>query len=672
MSSPARSERQDAMPMMKPVQILHLEDEPADTELVHHALKKSGLDCRLHRVADRDGFVAALDRGGFDLILADYNLPSFDGLNALAAAHALRPEVPFLFLSGFLGEEVAIESLRQGATDYVFKHNLKRLGSAVVRALQEFRQRREQAGAEAALQTSEAALRSFFDTAPFMMGVVELLDDDIRHLSANSTTALFRGTTPEAMLGCCCSEMGVSRDIVDTWLTHFRQASRSSRPVRFEYQHPRGDRVHHLSVTVSPLPEVAGQIRRFCYVAEDSTDRKLLEQQFLRAQRLESIGTLTGGIAHDLNNVLAPFRVSLRVFQNKLTAPEDRELLDSLDVSARRGEEIIRKMLTFARGAEGARHPVQLKDLVRDLETMIRETFPRSIEVATEVAEDLWTVQGDTTQIYQVLLNLCLNARDAMPQGGRLLLRAANVAYGATGSGQHVTLTVADTGTGMPEAVRARVFEPFFTTKEIGKGTGLGLSTAQTIVRSHGGSIRVASEPGMGSEFMVQLPAEPCASHTEALLSRATPPRGCGELILVVDDEATIRQAVKGALLGHGYDVVTANCGREALAVLAEHGDRVRLVITDLVMPGMDAWAFVRELRSISPQMNLIVVSGVLETQPIPSGAEWSEAVFLPKPIVPEVLLHHIHILLSREGSDRSPAAEIACAEQAKLGIPEP
>ena len=356
--------------------------------------------------------------------------------------------------------------------------------------MQESRRRRAQINAEAALQASEAALRSFFDAAPFMMGVVELIADDIRHLSVNATSAHFRGSTPEAMKGRYCSEQGMPREIINTWLIHFRQAEQSNRPVRFEYRHPRGDRVHQLSVTVSPLPVVPGQSRRYCYVAEDATDRKLLEQQFLRAQRLESIGTLASGIAHDLNNVLAPFRVSLKVFRPKLTAAEDRELLDALDASARRGAEIIRQLLTFARGAERAVLPVQLKHLLHDLEIMIRETFPRSIEIGTDVPEDLWVVHGDTTQVYQALLNLCLNARDAMPQGGQLVILAANAvidevfaaSHPDSAPGNYVALTVADTGTGIPQGVRSRIFDPFFTTKEIGKGTGLGLSTALAIV----------------------------------------------------------------------------------------------------------------------------------------------------------------------------------------------
>jgi PAS domain S-box-containing protein len=241
--------------------------------------------------------------------------------------------------------------------------------------LQEAQHRHERLQAQAALQESEVTLRSFFNTAPFMMGIVELLPDDILHLSDNAAAAHFFGVTPEAMKGRRESELGALPEAIRAWLRFYHEAQRSERPVRFEYPHPRGERLHHLSVTVSPLPRAPAEALRFCYVAEDTTDKKLLEQQFLRAQRLESIGTLASGIAHDLNNVLAPILVSLKVFRAKLTSAEDEELLNNLEASARRGAEIIRQVLTFARGADGARHPIQLKTLLGDLERMMRIHF---------------------------------------------------------------------------------------------------------------------------------------------------------------------------------------------------------------------------------------------------------------------------------------------------------
>lgn len=643
--------------MKCPVRILHLEDDAADAELMCSALAQAGLDCQVSRVAGESEFVAALEANDFDLILADYHLPSFDGLTALAFAHRRHPGVPFLFLSGFLGEEVALESLKQGATDYVFKHNLKRLGPAVQRALQEAQHRRERLQAQAALEKSEVTLRSFFNTAPFMMGVVELLPDDILHLSDNAASAQFFQATPDSMKGRRASELGAGAKTIQAWLKFYQEAQRSERPVRFEYAHPRGERMHHLSVTVSPLPGPLGQAPRFCYVAEDTTDRKLLEEQFLRAQRLESIGTLASGIAHDLNNVLAPILVSLNVFRAKLTSTEDRDLLDNIEASARRGAEIIRQVLTFARGAEGDRHPIQLRRLLGDLERMVRETFPRSIEVVLDLAEDLRRVSGDTTRIYQVLMNLCLNARDAMPQGGRLTIRAENQALAEADPrrrtearpGHYVALTVADTGSGITPELLPKVFDPFFTTKEIGKGTGLGLSTALTIVRSHGGFFHVASELERGSRFTVYLPAEDDVARAPGEIAEGTTPRGRGEMILVVDDEGPVRQAVKAALLEQGYAVLTAKDGYEAIALYQRDGQTIRLVITDLMMPGMDGTGLIHALRRLEPGIKIIAVSGLLEKQVVLEMGAQQSVVFLQKPFAPEELFSRVRQMIGPE-----------------------
>jgi PAS domain S-box-containing protein len=653
--STGRTQALDLEFMKCPVRILHLEDDATDAELMRSALAQGGVAGDICRVAGESEFIAALDTGGFDLILADYYLPSFDGLTALTLARQKLPGVPFLFLSGFLGEEVALESLKQGATDYVFKHNLKRLSPAVHRALQEAQHRQERLAAEAALQESEVTLRSFFNTAPFMMGIVELLPDDILHLSDNAATAHFFDTTPEDMKGRRASELGAPVRAIQSWLRFYHEAERSERPVRFEYPHPRGERIHHLSVTVSPLPGAPGPARRFCYVAEDITDKKLLEQQFLRAQRLESIGTLASGVAHDLNNVLAPILVSLKVFRTKLTSAEDAELLDNLEASARRGAEITRQVLTFARGADGVRHSIQINPLLGDLERMMRDTFPRSIGVTIEVAGNLWRVTGDTTQIYQVLMNLCLNARDAMPHGGRLILRAENQPLGETDSrrhaeakpGNYVALTVIDSGSGISPELLPKVFDPFFTTKEIGKGTGLGLSTALTIVRSHGGFFNVCSKVGHGTHVTVYLPAETEAIRASRDKAQEPVPRGRGELILVVDDEVPVRQAVKAVLLNQGYAVLTASDGREALALFERQRSEIRLVVTDVMMPGMDGSALIRALRQLDSHIGIIAMSGLLEGQLAPLAKGRDRIIFLQKPFAPEELLSAIHPMLT-------------------------
>ena len=597
--------------MKTPVRILHLEDDPVDGELIQRSLIGAGLAVEIERVETRENYLAALARATTDLILADYNLPAFDGLAALGLAREAAPEVPFIFVSGLIGEEVALESLKTGATDYVFKHHLERLAPAVRRALQEASGRAERRRGELALRESEATLRSFFDTAPFMMGIVELLDDDVRHISDNITTARFYGTTSEAMRGRSASELGASRKTINEWIEHFREARRTGAPVQFEYSFTADKNVRWLSLTVSELPATDPGRPRFWYVAEDTTARRRLEQQFLRAQRMESIGRLASGIAHDLNNVLAPIIMSLKLLRPRLEDSKDQELLDNLESSARRGADIVRQVLTFARGAEGARNPIHLPRLIRDLEKMARDTFPRSIQIEAKVPNDLWNVVGDATQIYQVLMNLCVNARDAMPQGGLLRLTAENtiVNEGAlrlhpvAQPGPYVTLAVLDTGSGIPPETLDKIFDPFFTTKDVGHGTGLGLSTVMSIVKGHHGFLTVSSEPGQGTEMKVLLPADKTTVCPSLAPVNTCAPRGHGELILVVDDDSTIRLITKAALEDHGYRVITATDGADAVAIYSRQRAEIKVVITDMMMPVMDGPATIAALKQLDPSV---------------------------------------------------------------------
>jgi len=636
------------------VRILHLEDDPIDSELISSTLCHEGLDCEIHWVSNQASFESALAGGGFDLILADYHLPGFDGDAALALCRQLRCPAPFLFVSGFIGEEVALESLKQGATDYVFKHNLARLVPAIRRALQEAKEQRERRQAEAALQESESALRSFFNTAPFMMGIVEMLPGDLLHLSANAASARFHGTDPEAMRGRRSSELGVSAEVIAQWLSQIQEAQRRQAPVQSEYSWATRERNCQVSATVSELPRPPGQAPRFCYVAEDVTDKKQLEQQFLRAQRLESIGTLASGIAHDLNNVLAPIIMSLKLFRPKLADPEDQELLLALDSSARRGADIVKQVLTFARGVEGARQPVDLKRLVGELEKIARDTFPRSIQINVSIDDEIGRTVGDSTQIYQVLMNLFVNARDAMPNGGCLTLTGGNVVLDDQTArlhpdalpGRYVVLSVFDSGSGIPPELMTRIFDPFFTTKEVGKGTGLGLPTALTIVKSHGGFINVYSEIGRGTEFKVYLPAENGVVLTEQEVTIHQIPRGNGELILVVDDEPTIRQVTKATLIDQGYDAIAASDGAEAVALFAREKGRIKLVVTDMMMPLMDGLALIQALQKMDRHVRVIAVSGLLDGSAPPQALQTAHVNFLQKPFTAEKLLIAINEML--------------------------
>lgn len=382
----------------------------------------------------------------------------------------------------------------------------------------------------------------------------------------------------------------------------------------------------------------------------DITQRKQLERQFLRAQRLESIGTLAGGIAHDLNNVLAPIIMSIDLLKDSVTDIRDIETLDLIGASARRGAEMVRQVLSFARGVEGRRMVVHLRDVVRDVAVIAHDTFPKNIALTTQVADDLWALEADPTQLQQVLLNLCVNARDALETGGRIAIRAENVTidedYAAmhlgAEVGPYIRLEVDDTGTGIPQGIIDKIFDPFFTTKEFGKGTGLGLATTQAIVKSHGGFIGLQSDAGVGTRFRVYLPARLDSAHLHPEETVQDLPRGGGETILVVDDEASIREVTKRTLETFGYNVLLAADGAEAVKVFTAHRQEIALVLTDMMMPVMDGLATIRALHHLDPEVRIIAASGIAAHQGVTATAGGQVKEFLPKPYSATTLLQVI------------------------------
>jgi PAS domain S-box-containing protein len=379
----------------------------------------------------------------------------------------------------------------------------------------------------------------------------------------------------------------------------------------------------------------------------DITEKKKMEKQFLRAQRMESIGTLAGGIAHDLNNVLSPILMSLEVLKLKYIDQESQVWLQILQASAERGASMVKQVLSFARGSEGKRVILQPKHLLRDVVKILKETFPKSINIQFNLPRDLRAINADPTQLNQVLMNLCVNARDAMPDGGSIMIRAENTTVDENyaqmkleaHAGDFVRIAVADTGTGMGPDVVDRIFEPFFTTKEVGRGTGLGLSTALTILKSHGGFVNVRSELGKGTEIAVYFPISVDRQEQVGAVGVGELPCGHGELILVVDDEESIRQITKSTLETFGYRVLVAADGAQALEQYATNRDDIAIVITDLLMPLMDGVATIRALRKLKPNVKIISVSGLADDAKTVEAARAGVETFLPKPYTAEQLL---------------------------------
>jgi hypothetical protein len=390
-------------------------------------------------------------------------------------------------------------------------------------------------------------------------------------------------------------------------------------------------------------------------VDTDITQKKLLEAQLFRAQRLESIGTLASGIAHDLNNILTPILAVAQLLPLKFpdVYEQDNHLLEILENSAKRGADLVKQVLSFARGVEGKRMALQLKHLIREVVKILKETFPKSVEVYIDIAPDLWLVSGDGTQLHQVLMNLCVNARDAMLNGGTLSICAENLLIDENyarmhleaKTGPYTVTTVSDTGVGIPREVLDRIFEPFFTTKEQGKGTGLGLSTVIGIVKSHGGFVNVYSEVGSGTSFKIYLPAvqemeaQP-AQEVEILA-------GQGELILVVDDEPSIQEITKASLETYNYKILTANDGIEAIAMYAQHKHEISAVLIDMMLPALDGLTAMRTLQKINPQVKIIASSGLMSSSKLAAVMGSGAKTFLSKPYTLKELLHTLQMVLS-------------------------
>jgi two-component system, cell cycle sensor histidine kinase and response regulator CckA len=400
-----------------------------------------------------------------------------------------------------------------------------------------------------------------------------------------------------------------------------------------------------------------GNPKEILSVDTDITAKKQLEQQFLRAQRLESLGTLASGIAHDMNNVLTPILAASQLLPLRLPDIDERSLslLHMLEESAKRGTNLVQQILSFARGSDGSRNLVQIRHVLAEVVRVARQTFPKSIEISLNLATvDLWPISADSTQLHQVLMNLTINARDAMPDGGSLTIAADNLMLDENHaqmnsdarSGPYVVVTIADTGTGIPPEILERIFDPFFTTKEPGKGTGLGLSTTLGIVKSHHGLMTVASEVGRGTQFAIYLPAQ-VTPQTESASDTLAMPLGNGELVLVVDDEASVREIIKVSLEASNYRVMTASDGIEAIAIYARYRSEIQVILLDLMMPSLDSVSTIGALQRIDPNVSIVVMSGLAANEPIKNMSDVNVQAFLAKPFTSQALAQTLHRLIT-------------------------
>lgn len=531
----------------------------------------------------------------------------------------------------------------------------------VVRVRGSFQDVTELYVATEALRESEARFRELAETINEAFWITD----------PAKTRMLYISPAYERIWGVTCASLYAAPD---SWMAsiHADDRERVAAAVRtkqltgeycetFRIVRPDGQ-VRWIQDSAFPVRDTAGTVLRIIGVAEDVTDKKRIETQFLRAQRLEAVGALAGGVAHDLNNILTPVLMAAGVLKGEAEQGRNLELISMIEQSARRGADVIRQLLTFSRGIEGERIVLQSRHIIREMAAIIRETFPREISLTVDAAKDLWPVEANSTQLHQVLMNLCVNARDAMPSGGRLTIEAQNLEVTTDGHhlatelkpGPYVVIGVADTGVGMTPETVARIFEPFFTTKAPGKGTGLGLSTVLGIVRSHGGHVGVYSESGRGSRFNVYLPARAGVELTPTA-EHAAPASGHGELILVVDDESSIREASRHVLHKSGYRVLVARNGEEALSVALQHAGVLRLVLTDVMMPVMDGIALTRALQALDPGIAVVASSGLEQDEKRDALVALGVREILSKPCAPAELLGAVRRALDARGVSPSP-----------------
>ena len=761
------------------ISVLHLEDNENDHVLVKELFASEGLRCDIVLAKSREQFEAALRKHRFDIIISDFTLPSYDGSKALILARQLQSDVPFIFFSGTIGEETAVDSLKTGATDFVIKERPGRLVAAVRRALQEVDAQKGRHEAEEALRRTEERFRliaratndvlwerdfrtekiwvgenfeSAFGHDPNAVGftpeVWEALmhpedrervrssvasiiaiggrvwwsefrlkraDGDYAHVFSRAFVTYDEKQTPIRMVGATIDVTERKRaenkireqaelldkagDAIivcdlDNQIVYWNRSAEkiygwsadeavgqkmdallksankketdeieSSLFERGEWigQMTHQSKDNHPVVVASRwtlVRDEEGEPKSKLVFNTDVTEVKQLEEQLLRAQRLESLGALVSGIAHDLNNSLVPVLMGVGFLKTMEPLPEKAaEILDAMNASALRGADMIKSVLAFARGTQSEKKLLLVDHVVREMSRIIKDTFPRAMHCEVEIAPDCWAVSGVATQLHQVLMNLCVNARDAMPDGGTIKLSAKNTKLSKAEAakipegraGDFVCLSVSDSGVGIPPEQIAKIFQPFYTTKPAGKGTGLGLSSSLMIVKNHGGFMQVLSAPEKGSEFKVYLPAVDAKTvKTETPESSISLPPGNGETVLIVDDENAVLAIVKTTLESFDYRVLTATNGAEAVARLSEPGTPVQLIVTDATVQLMDGTPLIKALRKKKPDVKMILVQGPDQTDITDTATRYRSDAVIQKPFTVDKLVTAVHQVFAK------------------------
>ncbi len=635
-----------------------------DGDLIRQAVIAGGLVCNFTHVTTRKDFTAALGQQLFDVILSDYTLPGYDGVTALVDARMAQPDTPLIFVSGTIGEERAIEILKEGATDYVLKHRLARLVPSIRRAVQEAREKIRRQKAEQALHDSEERLREMADNISEVFWVRAADGFSIHYVSlayeqiwGRSRVAL--RLNPKSWLDAVMPEDKAA-------LLHALVQLGQGTPYTVEYRIVRPDeQVRWIEERAFPVRNPLGPVERVVAASIDITERKLLAEQLKQSQKVEAIGQLAGGIAHDFSNMLSVINgYSILLLDNQALPPAIAESLRQIYVAGGRAATLTRQLLIFSRKAQAHFQPVDLNEVISELTSMLRRLIGEQITLQLDLARDLPAAYADTSMLEQVLMNLVVNARDAMPGSGGMVISTGSSEVTEADClrspdarpGAFVWLAVRDTGTGIPPEILSRIFEPFFTTKQAGRGTGLGLSTVLGIARQHGGWVEVESEVGAGTLFRVFLPPAP-AQPAVAPVAPAIPTAATGgkETVLLVEDEDSVREYARTVLEMYGYRVLQAASGVEAVETWKWHGDRITVLLTDLVMPDdMTGLELAEKLRALRPELKVLFCSGYGADTAAEMLATCKGYAFLQKPYQPKTLARLLREVIDGTGRSAS------------------
>lgn len=635
--------------MDKPIRILILEDNDDDTALLTLELSKIGFEVEIRKAKSKDEFLAEIENYAPDLILADYHLPQFNALDALGIVNDLNCDAALILVTGSQSEETAVECINFGAADYLLKFNLTRLSSAIRNALEKRESERARQQAMKELKASEERYRNFLENAA-----------DIIQGSTLDGKIVYVNRAWRETLGY--DEQEIEKlNILD--IIHPDDRERFSKIRQRVFQ---GEASGHFEIRfVSKNGRVLtvegssngvfenGRVVATRGIYRDITERKLLEEQLRQAQKMEAVGQLAGSVAHDFNNLLTAILGYTDLSLNKVHQSEPlRENLEEIKKAGLRAVALTKQLLTFSRKRNLQTRVFDLNQTIEDLYQMLSRLIGENIELKRVLCSRIAGVKADPDQVTQILMNLAINARDAMPQGGQLTIETKNVYLKddfsqrhPTVSGHFVLLSVTDTGIGIDEKIKDRIFEPFFTTKEPGKGTGLGLSTVYGIVRQSGGVIEVESEIGKGTTFKIFLPqADPPSENIahDVDLNRSKQSK---QTILVVDDEDIVRNLTRQILEIQGYNILSAGNGEEAIALFAENSEKINLLMTDISMPKMSGIELAETLKLKRPDLQVLFTTGYAETSNL--RANFENAELLPKPYTFDDLTKRIHSLLA-------------------------